>query len=59
MTVTGDPLALSLNSKVVVDALYKLPPYRQRLPSQVSNAANLVLSSVSANRRVLEGIHVY
>ena len=47
MTVSGNQLALSLNNKVVVDALYRLPPYRQRLSSKVSNAAN---------RRVLQGI---
>ena len=47
MKVTGNQLALSLNNKVVVDALYRLPPYRQRLSSKVSNAAN---------RRVLQGI---
>ena len=48
VTVSGIQLALSLNNKVVVDALYRLPPYRQRLPSKVSNAAN---------RRVLHGIY--
>ena len=47
VTVSGNQLALSLNNKVVVDALYRLPPYRQRLSSKVSNAAN---------RRVLQGI---
>ena len=47
VTVTDNQLALGLNNKVVVDALYRLPPYRQRLSSKVSNAAN---------RRVLQGI---
>ena len=48
MTVAGTQLALSLNSKVAVDALCRLHPYsyRQRLPSKVPNAAN---------RRVLQG----
>ena len=46
-TVSGNQLDLSLNSKVVMDALYRLPPYRQRLSSKVSNASN---------RRVLQGI---
>ena len=47
VTVSGNQLALSLSNKVMVDALYRLPPYRQRLSSKVSNAAN---------RRVLQGI---
>ena len=47
VTVSGNELALSLNNKVVVDALYRLTPYRQRLSSKVPNAAN---------RRVLPGI---
>jgi hypothetical protein len=40
VVVSGNQLALSLNNKVVVDALYRQPPYRQRLSSKVSNAAN-------------------
>ena len=47
VVVSGNQLALSLNNKVVVDALYRQPPYRQRLSSKVSNAAN---------RSVLHGI---
>ena len=47
VTVSGNQLALSLNNKVVVGAIYRLPPYRQRLSSKVSNAAS---------RRVLQGI---
>ena len=45
--VSGNQLALSLNNKVVVDALYRLPPYRQRLSTKASRAAN---------RRVVQGI---
>ena len=44
---SGNRLAISLNNTVVADALYRLPPYRQRLSSNVPNAAN---------RRVLQGI---
>jgi hypothetical protein len=47
VTVSDNQLALSLNNKVVVDALYRLPPYRQRLSTKVSRAAN---------RRVMQGI---
>ena len=47
VVVSGNQLALSLNNKVVVDALYRQPPYRQRPSSKVSNADN---------RRVLHGI---
>ena len=43
----SNQLALSLNNKVVMDALYRLPPCRQRLFSKLCNAAN---------RRVLQGI---
>ena len=47
VTVRDNQLALSLNNTVEMEALYRLPPYRQRLSSKVSNAAN---------RRVLQGI---
>ena len=40
VTVAGSQLALSLNNKVTTDILYRLPPYRQRLPNKVSRAAN-------------------
>ena len=47
MTVSGNRLAVSLNNKVVADALYRLPPYRQRLPTKVPRAVS---------RRVMQGI---
>ena len=52
VTVSGNQLALSHNSKVAVDALYRLPPYqrpRQGVPSKV-------YVSNSTNRRMLQGI---
>ena len=65
VTVSGNQLALSLNNKVVVDALYRLPPYRQRLSSKVSNAANMrvpqgiltrILQSTSSVELVVTGV---
>ena len=40
VTVTGNQITLSLNNKFVVRALYRLPPYRQRLSTKVSRATN-------------------
>ena len=47
LSVSGNRLALRLNNNVVVDALYQMPPYRQKLPTNVSRAAN---------RRAIQGI---
>ena len=52
VTVTGNQLALSLNNKMVVDALYRLPPYRQRMSPKVSNAANRRVLQVTLTRIV-------
>ena len=65
VTVSGNQLALSLNSKVVVDALYRLPPYRQRLSTKVSCAANMrvlkmllirIMQSTSSDGLIVTGI---
>ena len=64
-TVSGNQLALSLNNKVVVNALYRLPPYRQRLSTKVSRAANRkvmqgiltrIMSSTSSDKLIVTGI---
>ena len=47
MTVAGNQLALSLNSKAAVDTLCRPPSYRQSPPTKVPNGAN---------RRAPEGI---
>ena len=53
VTVAGNQLALTLNNMVVVDALYRLPPYiytdRGCLPMC------LVMTTLP-NRRVMQGI---
>ena len=63
--VSGNQLALSLNIKMVVDALYRLPPYRRRLSSKVSNAANWrglqgvltrIMQSTSSNELIVTGL---
>ena len=67
MTVSGNQLALSLNNKVVVDAIYRLPPYQQRLSSKVSNAANRrvldlqgiltrIMQSTSSDELIVTGV---
>ena len=43
VTVAGSQLALSLNNKVAIDIMYRLPPYQQKLSSKVSKA---VLSGI-------------
>ena len=63
--VSGNQLALSLNNKVVVDALYRMPPYRQRLSTKVSRAANRramqgrltrIMQSTSSEELIVTGI---
>ena len=50
VTVAGNQPALSLNNKVAADILYRLPPYRQRLPFKMSRAANRTVLSGILNR---------
>lgn len=45
VTVAGNQLALSLNNKATADILYRLPPYRQRLSTKMSRAANRTVFS--------------
>ena len=45
VTVAGNQLALSLNNKATAGILYRLPPYRQRLSTKMSRAANRTVFS--------------
>ena len=67
VAVSGNQLALSLNNKVVVDALYRMPSYRQRLSTKVYRAANRrvmqlegiltrVMQSTSSEELIVTGI---
>ena len=65
VTVSGNQLALSLNSKLLVDALYRLPPYRRWLSSKAPAAANRSVlqaalarttQSTSSNELIVTGV---